>query len=125
MIPTVTLRHLRRWGTGRLCKVQEIQGLHDARPAPLGTPEPVALVGGLPLAILPRHLAPGRAAAQHRQDTIQHRAVVMARTPNRRALRWEQREDALPLGVGKWASHLGRCDTGLTGTPGIGPGTGA
>jgi hypothetical protein len=71
-------------------------------------------------AVLLRHLAPRRAAAQHRQDAIQHGTVVMTWTPCRRALRREQRQEALPFGVRKRPSHHDRCDRGRTSAPGTG-----
>ena len=68
---------------GSVCK--------DARPEAGGAPEPVPLVGRLPLAVFRRHRAPRGAGAHHPQDAGEHGPVVVARPPRRRLLRREQR----------------------------------
>ena len=65
---------------GRVC-----QGSDDARPEPLIAPQPIALVCPVPLAILLRHLPPRQLRAHHRQDPIEHRAVVVPRSSRRAA----------------------------------------
>ena len=58
-----------------------------------GAPEPVPLVGRLPLAVFRWHRAPRGAGAHHPQDAGEHGPVVMARPPRRWLLGREQRRD--------------------------------
>ncbi len=76
------------------------QRLEDALPKALLQPQLVAPVGGLPLAVLLRHLPPGGTRSRHPQDATEHRAVIVVRSPCWRLVR-DERLDYLPLFVGK------------------------
>lgn len=82
-------------------------------PEPFGAPEPVALVGRLPFAILCWHLAPGCASVHDRDNAAQDTPVVVARTPRERLLCWEEWANVFPFCVADLPLALGRQGDGV------------
>lgn len=72
------------------------QGDEDTLPESGVAPQTVSLVRCLPLAARRRDLAPRSVGARHRQNAVEHRAVIVARSARGRLLRREQRPDAFP-----------------------------
>ena len=79
--------------------------LPDARR--LSTPK--AAVDGLPGAVPLRQIPPWCTRAQDPEDAIEDHAMILGRTTGCRALRWQQRLEAVPLLVGEFmSSHAPR-----------------
>ena len=100
------MRHAEEWSLQRHLASSWGQLGKDALPETGGAPEPVPLVGRLPLAVLLWHRSPRGSGAHHPQDADEHGPVVVGRPPRHGLLRWQHRRDTLPLGVGQ--PHLDR-----------------
>jgi hypothetical protein len=87
------------------------QDCEQAPPETGAVPEPVALVGGLPLAALEWQVPPGRSGPEDPEDPAQQGAMIVAWPPGRRPLGREQGSDQFPLGVGQLCGRRGRCSS--------------
>jgi hypothetical protein len=89
----------RRRQRNRRCRAERVDA---SWPETVRVPEPLAGVGGVPLAAARGPLPPGGRRSQNPEDATEDGPMVMARTARARPLRWEERPDPFPLGVGSF-----------------------